>query len=205
MANRRLISFLGTLVNILWYIAVPALSIIFVYVLYILIFTGNLNHNIPISIPQNDLDFSITPNKPEYRWGGISHIKAQLVFNTDVSFMWFVVAIVLVVGTFFLILAIIYNLRKIFRSLKAGQPFAYENFSRLTRIGFFVMSFTVLDLGRSLFNRYLLNKHFWYHGKNYHGRYDWGIDTLLIGLLILVFAEIFRHGYNLKTENESFI
>ena len=205
MGNKKLISFLGTLVNITWYVAIPVFSIIFIYVLYLLIFTGNLNHNIPINIPPGDFEFTITPNKPEYQFKAISDIKGQLIFSTDITPLWFIVALVLVSVTFFLILAIIYNLRKIFRSLKAGEPFAYENFARLRRIGYFVLSFAVLDLGRSLFNRYLLSQHFWYHGKAYSGRFALGIDVILVGLVILVFAEIFRHGYKLKTENESFI
>ena len=205
MGNKKLISFLGSLINISWYVAIPLFSIIFIYVLYLLIFTGNLNHNIPINIPPNDFEFSITPNKPEYRFEAITDIKAQLIFNTDITPLWFVVALMLVSVTFFLILAIIHNLRKIFRSLRAGEPFAYENFARLRRIGYFVLSFAVLDLGRSLFNRYLLSQHFLYHGKTYSGRFSLGIDVILIGLVILVFAEIFRHGYKLKTENESFI
>ena len=205
MANRRLISFLGSLVNILWYVAIPVFSIIFLYVLYILIFTGSLNHNIPISIPPNDFDFSITPNKPEYRFIAIASIRGELIFNTDITPLWFVVALVIVFTTFFLILAIIYNLRKIFRSLRAAEPFAYENFARLQKIGLFVISFAVLDLGRGLFNRYLLSKHFQDHGNSYKGRLSLEIDMLLVGLLILVFAEIFRHGYKLKSENESFI
>ena len=205
MGNKKLISFLGSLVNLTWYVAIPVFSIIFIYVLYLLIFTGKLNHNIPINIPPDDFEFSITPNKPEYQFIAISNIKGQLVFKTDITPLWFIVALVLVSVTFFLILAIIYNLRKIFRSLRAGEPFAYENFARLRRIGYFVLSFAVLDLGRSLFNRYLLGQHFWDHGKSYSGRFSLGIDVILVGLVILVFAEIFRHGYKLKTENESFI
>lgn len=205
MANRRLISFLGTLVNIIWYIALPVLSGLFLYIMYLLIFTNTLNHNIPINIPSNDFEFSITPNKPEYRWVAMTRIKAQLIINTDNNAMWFAVAFVLVTGTFFLILAIIYNLRKIFRSLRAGEPFAYENFARLRKIGLFVLCFAVLDFGRSLFNRYLLSQHFSNYGKDYKAKLDLGIDIILIGLVILVFAEIFRHGYKLKTENESFI
>ena len=205
MANKRLIALLGSMVNILWWIALPLLSGLFIYIMYLLIFNDNLNHNIPINIPSNDFEFSITPNKPEYRWVAIDKIKGQLILNTDNNAMWFAVAFALVVATFFLILAIIYNLRKIFRSLRAGEPFAYENFARLQKIGLFVLSFAVLDFGRSLFNRYLLSQHFSNYGKDYKVKLDLGIDIILIGLLILVFAEIFRHGYKLKTENESFI
>jgi len=205
MGNKKLISFLGAVVNITWYVAVPVFSLIFLYVLYLLIFTNNINHNIPINIPPNDFDFSITPNKPEYRFIAIASIKGELIFNAQLTPLLIAFALVIVSATFFLILAIVYNLRKIFRSLRAGEPFAYENFARLRKIGVFVLLFAVLGLGKSLFNRYLLSQHFWYHGKTYSGRLSLGIDVILIGLVILVFAEIFRHGYKLKTENESFI
>ena len=205
MANKRLISFLGTLVNIIWWVALPAFSLLFLVVLYKLFIDGNVDWDIAVNIPPNDFDFSITPNKPSYRFIAISGIEGKLLFNVVLTPLLIFVALVLVLGTFYLILAIVYNLRKIFRSLRAGEPFAYENFARLQRIGFFVLSLAVLDFGKSLFNRYLLQQHFWGHGKDYSAKLSFGVDMILIGLVILVLAEIFRHGYKLKTENESFI
>jgi len=201
MANKRLISFLGTLVNIIWWVALPAFSLLFLVVLYKLFIDGNVDWDIAVNIPPNDFDF----NKPSYRFIAISGIEGKLLFNVVLTPLLIFVALVLVLGTFYLILAIVYNLRKIFRSLRAGEPFAYENFARLQRIGFFVLSLAVLDFGKSLFNRYLLQQHFWGHGKDYSAKLSFGVDMILIGLVILVLAEIFRHGYKLKTENESFI
>ncbi len=205
MGNKRLISILGTLINICWYVFIPLFALIFCLVLYKLIFVGNVNWDIPVSIPPNDFDFSITPNKPSYRFIAISGIEGKLLFNVVLTPLLISVALVVVLSTFYLTLAIVYNLRKIFRSLRSGEPFAYENFARLQKIGFFVLSFAVLDLAKSFFNRYLLQQNFWYHGKYYSARLSFGIDIILIGLVILVLAEIFRHGYKLKTENESFV
>jgi hypothetical protein len=173
--------------------------------LYKFIFDGNVNWDIAINIPTNDFDFSLTPNKPSYRFIAIAGIEGKLIFNVVLTPLLIVVALVLVIGTFYLILAIVYNVRKIFRSLRAGEPFAYEKFARLQRIGFFFMAFALLGFGKSLFNRYLLQQHFWGHGKDYNAKLSFGIDMILIGLVILLLAEIFRHGYKLKTENESFI
>ena len=203
--NKRLISILAILNNIIWWVSIPAFSIIVLIILYQFIFVGNVNWDIALRIPPNDFDFSITPNKPSYRFIAISEIEGTLLFNVVLTPLLIVVALVLVVSTFYLILAIVYNLRKIFRSLRAGEPFAYENFARLQRIGFFILSFAILDFGKSLFNRHLLQQNFWNHGKYYSAKLSFGIDVILIGLVILVLAEIFRHGYKLKTENESFI
>ena len=205
MANKKLISFLSALVNIIWWVSLPLFSIIFLFVIYKLLFVGNVQWDIPVMIPPNDFDFSITPNNPSYRFIAISAIEGKLLFNVVLTPLLIVVAFVLVFSTFYLVLAIVYNLRKIFRSLRAGEPFAYVNFARLQKIGFFVLSFALLDFGKSLFNRYLLDQNFLYHGKFYSAKLSIGIDVILIGLVILVLAEIFRHGYKLKTENESFI
>ncbi len=205
MGNKRLISFLGVLINVIWWVVVPVFSLLFLVVLYKLFIDGNVNWDIAVKIPPNDFDFSITPNKPSYRFIAIAGIEGKLLFNVVLTPLLIFVALVVVGATFYLILAIVYNLRKIFRSLRAGEPFAYENFARLQRIGFFVVSFAILDFGKSLFNRYLLQQHFWSHGKDYSAKLSFGIDMILLGLVILVLAEIFRHGYKLKTENESFI
>ncbi len=203
--NKRLISILGGLINVIWWVAIPVFSFLFLVVLYKLFIDGTVNWDIALNIPPNDFDFSITPNEPSYRFEAIAGIEGKLIFNVDLTALLIVVALVLVAGTFYLVLAILYNLRKIFRSLRAGEPFAYENFARLRRIAYCVLSLAVLDCGKSLFNRYLLQQHFWGHGKNYTAKLSFGIDMILIGLVILLLAEIFRHGYKLKTENESFI
>ena len=205
MGNKKLISFLGTLINIIWWVALPAFSLIFLVVLYKLFIVGNVDWQIPVNIPPNDFDFSITPNKEAYRFIAISEIEGKLLFNVVLTPLLIFVALVVVLSTFYLFLSIVYNLRKIFRSLRAGEPFAYVNFSNLRQIGLFVLLFALVDFGLSLFNRYLLQQHFLDHGKNYTAKLSFGFDVILIGLVILVLAEIFRHGYKLKTENESFI
>lgn len=205
MVNKKLISFLGVLVNVVWYITLPLFSLIFLFVLYRFIFVGDVNWDIAINVPPNDFDFSITPNKPSYRFIAITGIEGKLLFNVDLTPLLISVALVIVLTTFYLCLAIIFHLRKIFRSLRAGEPFAYENFAHLRKIAYCTLSFAVLDFGKSLFNRYLLQQHFKNYGKDYTAKLSFGIDVILIGLVILVIAEIFRHGYKLKIENESFI
>src|SRR5262245_7407826 len=113
--NKRLISILGFMVNLTWYVAVPAFSLILLFVLYKLFLTDNVNWDIAVKIPPNDFDFSITPNKPSYRFIAISGIEGKLLFNVVLTPLLIFVALVLVLGTFYLILAIVYNLRKIFR------------------------------------------------------------------------------------------
>src|SRR5687767_11138074 len=182
MGNKRLITFLGTLVNIIWYVSIPVFSLLFLFVLFKLFFTGNVNWDIAISIPPNDFNFSITPNKPSYRFIAITGIEGKLLFNVTLTPLLITVALVLVIATFSLLLLIIYYLRKIFRSLRAGEPFAYTNFANLRKIGFCVMSFAILDLGEGLFNRYLMQQHFWNHGKDYVAKLSIRIDLILIGL-----------------------
>ena len=205
MSNKKLISFLGGLVNVLWYISLPLFSAIFLFLLYKFIFVGNVDWDIAVNIPPNDFDFSITPNKPSYRFIAIANIEGKLLFNVELTPLLIFVALTIVLSTFYLILAILYNLRKIFRSLRAGETFAQANFDRLRKIGMFVILFALVEFGKSLFNRYLLQQHFMNYGKDYNAKLSFGIDLILTGLVILVLAEIFRRGYQLKTENESFI
>ena len=205
MANKKLISILSVLINIIWYVSIPFFSLIVLFLLYKFIFDGDVDWAIPVNIPPNDFDFSITPNKPSYRFLAISGINGELKFNVDLTPTLIAVTLVAVLSTFYLILAIVYNCRKIFRSLRSGEPFAYANFANLRRIGFFFILFAVVQFALSLFNRYLLQQHFMNYGKDYTAKLSFGFDMILIGLVILVIAEIFRHGYQLKTENESFI
>jgi predicted transcriptional regulator len=47
------------------------------------LFDGKVDWEIPIKIPPNDFDFSITPNNPAFHFTAISGIEGKLLFNVN--------------------------------------------------------------------------------------------------------------------------
>lgn len=105
----------------------------------------------------------------------------------------------------FAILTVVFQLRKILRSIRSGEPFDRSNFRRLWIIGVSLLSVAILELLGSLFDRYLLENYGGDATTHYVGQINWGLDTIIMAMIVLVLSEVFRQGNILKTENEAFI
>ena len=98
--------------------------------------------------------------------------------------------------------AVVYQLRKIFANLKAGQPFIPENARRIRAIGLLVIlaclvqSFLGFGLGT------ILAKNLAIEGVTIRPQLNFGLDGFLIGLAILVLAEVFRYGAALQEDRD---
>ena len=98
--------------------------------------------------------------------------------------------------------AIVYQLRRIFANLKAGQPFIPENARRIRAIGLLVIlaclvqSFLGFGLGT------ILAKNLAIEGVTIRPQLNFGLDGFLIGLVILVLAEVFRYGAALQEDRD---
>ncbi len=94
----------------------------------------------------------------------------------------------------------IWNLRQVVKTALAGEPFAPANSHRLRRIGFIILTVTlVAPLIEYQLGRYLLEQ-LSIEGLTLSPALRFSKDWLLGGLLFLVLASIFRHGTGLEEE-----
>lgn len=105
----------------------------------------------------------------------------------------------------FAILAVVFQIRKILRSIRSGEPFDRSNFRRLWIIGVSLLSIAILELIGSLFDRFLLENYGGDAATHYIGQINWGLNTIIMAMIVLVLSEVFRQGNILKTENEAFV
>lgn len=97
---------------------------------------------------------------------------------------------------------IVYQFRRIFANLKAGQPFIPENVRRIRAIGLLVIltclvqSFLGFGLGM------ILAKNLAIEGVTIRPQLNFGLDGILVGLAILVLAEVFRYGAALQEDRD---
>jgi hypothetical protein len=99
-------------------------------------------------------------------------------------------------------LAIIYQLRQVFRTLVAGTPFVRANAVRIRFIGLVIVAMEVarffILLGQSLF----LKANFAFAGLSLSTIPRPNLGAILIGIVVLVIAEVFRQGTELREEQE---
>ena len=97
---------------------------------------------------------------------------------------------------------LIYNLRIVISTLVKREPFIKGNAIRIRNIGIICI---IHELIRSfiLFNEaWFIKNKFLIFGRPISLKFDLNIETIFLGLVIIVIAEIFRIGTQLKEEQE---
>jgi len=109
-------------------------------------------------------------------------------------------------------------LRKVCANIERGEVFTEQNFRMVRSIGVILMVSSLINGLQGIWNAYVIGGYFNAHvtltgmfsglhvaGGSAHILPGWwmaGGNGLVIGLLVLVVAEAFRQGLNLKTEND---
>ena len=95
------------------------------------------------------------------------------------------------------------KLRAIFRTLKEGDPFVAENAARIRFLGFAVIAFELLYRGAEfwMYFAFVMNQ-FGIAGLELRPLFDLNFAVLFAGLVLLVLAEVFRVGTELRREQE---
>jgi hypothetical protein len=203
--NSPFIQVLKWLVNIAWYLLLP-IAIIGAIAIGIMIGTNNyLDWDVPVVLKQVDNLPGIQPANALYKYAGVKQAEARLIIKAKPTPAMIAMVVVVFGCGMFLIFGVIHQLRKILSSLKAGTPFAYGNIRRLRLISLFIFLLAVLRLLAGLGNILLFRKQFPAAGEIYWPQAQLGLAPLIASLIVLILAEVFKQGYQLKTENESFV
>lgn len=94
------------------------------------------------------------------------------------------------------------KLRAVFHTLKEGDPFVLANVARLRFVGFAVL---IAELARAMWvfwNSVYLRWHLDMEGIRLRSEFDLHGLTILAGLLLLVIAEVFHVGVQIKEEQK---
>lgn len=92
------------------------------------------------------------------------------------------------------------QLRAVFRTLRAGQPFVAANAARIRRIGYAVILGEVVRALLTYAGTRYAAAHFSLEGVRFEARPDLNVAAIVGGLIILVIAEVFREGTRLDEE-----
>lgn len=99
-------------------------------------------------------------------------------------------------------LAIIHQLRLVFRTLVDGQPFVGANATRIRVIGIVVIAMEIARFFLLLAQSAFLRDSFTFEGLTLSAFPRPNLGVILVGLVILVIAEVFRQGSELREEQE---
>lgn len=105
-----------------------------------------------------------------------------------------------------LIMYVTWQLKKIFYSLSYNQPFSTKNASRIKWIAFSVLFLVFFDVVESILHRLYTGSAIILSGATFDN-YDYSFDfrALLLGLLLLIVAEVFKRGTEYQADSESIL
>jgi len=202
--NRLIIRVLYAITNVIWYLFLVFVVIITIGVCIKMFTSHQLEWDVPVNIDASHLPLT-GMNTDQATVGTLRHAEGLMQFKVHLTPFLAANAILFYTAGLFLAGAILYHTRRIFRSLKADIPFNAENVKRLRYIGLFVIGIAFIDFINMLYNNILFKAQLQQAGHLYHIKIVLGCWPIATGLVILVLSEVFRKGYQLKVDNESFV
>ena len=105
-----------------------------------------------------------------------------------------------------LIMYVTWQLKKIFDRLSDNRPFSTENAARIKRISFSVLLLVFFDIVEAVLHRLYTGATIAVDGATFD-MYDYSFDfrALVLGLLLLIVAEVFKIGTMYQADSESII
>jgi Protein of unknown function (DUF2975) len=107
---------------------------------------------------------------------------------------------ILVLVVFSLALWVIGNLRAVFRTVSDGEPFVAINAARIRAIAYGVMFGEIARTVVTYFENYYAMTNFSAQGLRFVAAPDLNVFAIVLGLIILVIAEVFRAGTRLHED-----
>lgn len=204
--NLLFIKILKWIVNAAWYILIPLMALVSVVIIVKVWRMGYLLWDIPVYLKQPASNLpALASTGTAAQFIGINGAAAVLKIKVQLTPVIVTEVLLFFSASMVCLFGILHHLRKILNSLKANTPFAFENIHRLRMISLFVFLLAVITFIDSLLNAMMLPPYFPTMNDIYQIQIDWGIKPVIVSLVVFVLSEIFRQGYQLKTDNESFV
>lgn len=202
MKNKRLIQILKYAVNALWYLHWGIL----IYVTFMtLVGTFNLfdfgpKASIPVyfSLGEEGQVALSTGTLPV----AINYAKGIIQLNHPVPINILIPGYLLTVVLLTLGLYIMYQLKTILRNIQAGEPFSEKNAAMIRNMGFaLILTWAFKNLLYPILTLILMPK-LQFESVEFMHKWNMEFNLLLVGLLMLVLGQIFRMGFEMKSEQD---
>ena len=203
LGKRSLSSFLKILSDISFY----GILVAFVLLIVVVFAARRLDS---VNTSQNFIvPFEIDPSTYEIEAVSGAEISAELeeasgsLVIRGGRFGLFVVPVLLLLPPLVAALFVLHRLRGIFRRLIQSRPFAVENARDLRFIGLAIIAGELVFSAAAYWSTRLVVDEFTSTGVTLQADFDIRMPVLLAGLVLLVVAEVFREGAQMKADLEA--
>jgi hypothetical protein len=209
LGNRSVSSFLKKLVTILWYVE----FLLLLTPPLVFLDDDGIRYSWPVTLTSVEVQPQIKPLNPK-----ITDIKLQDRYNVqevtrermlsfdDSSLGRRLIQTLHNLVYIFLIMFITWQVKQILTGFSADEPFGNKNPDRIRWIAFSVLFLVFFDVFEDVLHRVYSQSTIALSGATfdwYNNSFD--LRTLLLGLLLLIIAEVFKRGTEYKTDSESIL
>jgi hypothetical protein len=178
-------SFLRVMLNIAWYFLFVIIGLVLIGVLTVAFFGPKL---VPHGVGAN---FNFGAEFISFSFSQVQLQNPQAIF---LGFLGWILAM------FSVAQAVIYQLRKIFATLRDGSAFTRQNARRVRSIGLIIIGGSVLQSIVNYLVGWVMMNNITIPGVEINATSDLHLGGVFMGLLILVLGEIFRQGASLQED-----
>ncbi len=200
LGKGSLASVLGLVVEVAWYLSILLVILVAADgVMGLARDPAGVRLDWPVSIELDPDSYRITSERLRVEGGRLHETSGELGLlsgSRGLLLAWLALGGVWLAA----ILAVIYQLRAVFRTLAAGAPFVRANVWRLRFIGLTIIGVEVfMALFRLLVSLYL-RANVSITGFTLKIDFHFTAEILFVGFVLLVIAEIFRQGTEMREE-----
>ncbi len=203
IGKSSLSSVLKVTLDVLWYLALVVTVVVIGMAIFSLFTDGKVTGHLdlPVVLELNEDIYSITGKDAGVDDATLEHVQAHLNFRTPSNA--FLLFFIIYCGSgVALLLVVIHLLRKIFSTLAAGSPFVPSNAARIRLIGWIVIGAEFAEQLLQVVGQRIVMASFDTEGVTLRWDIDISGSTIFWGFVLLVLAEVFRLGVEMREDQE---
>ena len=202
IGKRSIASVLKFIITAAWYLQFVLLAFVLGVLLLVFFSKDFVDSDLEVKLVQPQTIEEVASANPAFWDASLKLNEGVLHYKTRIDWKLVLFSLSYVLIFFGLTLSVTYLLRKIFSTLTHETPFIHENAVRIRKIAFLIMLLAPLEFTEKVYHHLVASYYFTLAGDRIATHLTFDFQKLLFGLILLIIAEVFRVGTQLKEENE---
>ncbi len=211
MGKTSIASVLKIIMDVLWYLSFAGLALVGLLMVAGAFTSPSLNPSapsidrvwatmtVPVVFELEEGSYEIRADALGIETAEMGQALSELSFEVPPGWFYQLNMMVAALGLV-IIMWVLYQLRAVFATLKAGTPFVGANAGRIRWIGIAIIAGEVLKSFVVGLEHYYVMTHFSSDGLNFGTSFEIQGVTIIVGFTVIVISEVFRLGSQLEQD-----
>ena len=199
MGKTSIASVLKIIMDVLWYLSLAGLALVGLLMVAGAFAAPMGTMTVPVAFELEEGSYTIRADALGIERAEMGQALAELSFNVPTGLFFHLNMMVAALGLV-IIMWVLYQLRAVFATLRAGTPFVGANAVRIRWIGIAIIAGEVLKSFVVGLEHYYVMTHFASDGLSFGTSFEIQGVTIIVGFTVIVISEVFRMGTLLEQD-----